>query len=189
MKLTKISWLVLTIGILVITFASLGAARSKQINERTQVSDELAVAELRLNQFQLQQLYSQQASLETHLNQTIAQLKTAKTMLSQPNESIIVSDAVFRIAEASGVEVIDISSSTLTDGKLEGVTCSVLPLSTTVSGDVPNLISFIIKLNNDFTTGTVKSAQITISVPTDNATADARVSANIQMIIYSYLGD
>ena len=185
MKLTKASWLLLTIGILVITFVSLGAARSQRLNEAKQVSDELAVAELRLSKLELKELYSQQEKLETQLNQTTSQLETAKTMLSQPNESIIISDAVFRIAEACGVEVIEISSSSLTNEDLERISCSGLPLATTVRGDVPNLISFIIKLNNDFTTGVVKSVQINIP---EVAEGD-EPSANIMMVIYTYEGD
>ncbi len=195
MKLTKTSWLILTLGILVITFASLGAARSQKLNEGQQLSEDLAMAEMRLSKFDLKQLYSQQKGLEEQINQTTSQLEIAKASLSQPNDSITISDAVFRIAEACGVEVIEISSSSLTQGKLDKVGGPVLPLNTLVRGNVPNLIDFVIRLNKDLPTGVVKSAQITVPTATDNTTATATdnttagikpPSATIQLEVFAY---
>ncbi len=195
MKLTKTSWLILTLGILVITFASLGAARSQKLNEGQQLSEDLAMAEMRLSKFDLKQLYSQQKGLEEQINQTTSQLEIAKASLSQPNDSITISDAVFHIAEACGVEVIEISSSSLTQGKLDKVGGPVLPLNTLVRGNVPNLIDFVIRLNKDLPTGVVKSAQITVPTATDNTTATATdnttagikpPSATIQLEVFAY---
>jgi hypothetical protein len=106
-------------------------------------------------------------------------------MLSQPNGSIVTSGILFDIAEAYGVEVTEISSSGPTNGELEGIACSVLPLTARVEGDVPALINFITRLNSDLTTGVVKSAEISIPETTD----EEESSANIQLVIYNYQGD
>ncbi len=193
MKLTKTSWIILAIGIVAITFGSLGEARSQQLNEGKQLSDELAVAEMRLSKLDLKPLSSQQQGLEEQLNQTTSQLETAKARLSQPNDSTTITDAIFRIAQVSGVELIEISSSSLTQGKLDKVAGLLLPLNTLVRGDVPNLIDFIMRLNNDLPTAIVKSVEITIPKATDNvtdnATAGAKLpAANIQLEAFTYQG-
>lgn len=184
MKLSKISWLILTVGITIIAFTSLGIAHSQQVHKQNQLNEELSLAERRLNGLQFEELSSQQEELEKQLSQTISQLETAKTRLSQPAESIAASDALFGIAETCGVEVTEMSSSGPSSGDLEGVTCSVLPLTARVEGDVPNLISFVIKLNSDFMTGVVKSVDISVS----ENTTEERSAANIRLLIYTYQG-
>ena len=165
-------------------FASLGIARSQQLHQQDQLNEELSVAERRLDKFQLKELYLQKENLEVQLNQTISQVEAAKAMLSQPSGSIDISDTVFSIAEACGVEVTEISSADPARDDLKGVTCSVLPLTTSVEGDVPNLIYFITRLNNDFSTGVVKSAEINIPEAADGD----RPSASIRLVVYSYQG-
>ena len=185
MKLSKTSWLILTVGIIIIVFASLGNIRLQQIHERNQLDEELSLAEWRLNEFQLEQLSSKQEELEKQLGQTISELETAKAVLSQPIGGIAANDILLSIAEACSVKVIEISSSGRTNGDLEGVTCLVLPLTARVEGDVSSLISFIIRLNGDFMSGVVKSVDISVS----NNHGDERSSANIQLLIYTYQGD
>ncbi len=101
MKLTKTSWLLLAIGIFVITVGSLGAARSQQLSEGQQLSDELAVAKVRLGKLDLTELSAKQGSLQEQIKQATQQLESAKATLSQPNDSITISDSVFRIAATS----------------------------------------------------------------------------------------
>jgi hypothetical protein len=92
---------------------------------------------------------------------------------------------LFDIAEAYGVEVTELSSSGLVSEELEGVPCSVLSLTVRVEGDIPDLIGFITKLNDDFTTGVVQSVEI--SIP--ETTGGEESSANIQLVIYTHRGD
>lgn len=185
MKISKTSWLLIAIGVFIIAMVGLGAVRYQQVNQQNQLSEELALAEMKLNGFQLEQLSDRQGELEEQLSQTISQLEAAKAMLSQPNGSIVTSGILFDIAEAYGVEVTEISSSGPTNGELEGIACSVLPLTARVEGDVPALINFITRLNSDLTTGVVKSAEISIPETTD----EEESSANIQLVIYNYQGD
>ncbi len=185
MKLTKKSWLLLTLGVFVITFASLGAIQSQQVRQQKRLNEELALAELRLEGFQLEQLSAQQEVLEEQLKQTISQSETTKTILSQSIGSITSSSTLFDIAQAYGVEVTEFSSSGLASGDLDGIPCSVLTLNARVEGDISDLISFIMKLNSELTTGVVKSVEISMS----EATSEAKSSANIQLVLYTYQGD
>ena len=184
MKLSKTSWLILAAGIFIVVFASLGIARSQQLQEQEQLDDELTVAEMRLNKFQVKQLRQQQDELQKQLDESTMQLTADKDKLRQTIDSINVTDEFFEIARSCSIEVVGISSSNIGSEELGNIVCSVITLNATVAGDTSNLISFVIRLNNDFTTGIVKSGQI--SIP---EIADDRPSANILMVVYAYGGD
>lgn len=184
MKLSKTSWLILAAGIFIVVFASLGITRSQQLQEQEQLDDELTVAEMRLNKFQVKQLRQQQDELQKQLDESTMQLTADKDKLRQTIDSINVTDEFFEIARSCSIEVVGISSSNIGSEELGNIVCSVITLNATVAGDTSNLISFVIRLNNDFTTGIVKSAQI--SIP---EMADDRPSANILMVVYAYGGD
>ncbi len=212
MKLTKTSWLLLAIGIFVITVGSLGAARSQQLSDGQKLSDELALAKGRMSKLDVTDLSARQGSLQEQMKQATQQLESARATLSQPNDSITISDSVFRIAATSGVEVTQMGSSSLARSNLTNIGGSTLPLIVLVRGEVPNLIDFVMRLNSELTTGIVKSAQITIPKASDNVTdngtdnvtyditaiatgnvtavmADEKMpSANIQIEVYSYKG-
>ena len=186
MKLSKKSGFILIAGIAIAIFAGLWLARSQQVDEQEQLREELSIAAMRLENSQNnEEISAQQVQLEKQLSQTISQLETAKATLSQAAGSIAVSGTLFDIAEAIGVEITAISSSQLSSDSLEGITFSVLPLTITVEGDVPDIISFVGRLNGDFTTGLVKF--VAISIP--ETTCEETVSANIQLYIYTFQGD
>jgi len=185
LKLSKKSGLILIVGIAIAIFAGLWLARGQQVDEQEQLHEELSIVAMRLNGLQGEEISSQQGELEKQLSQAISQLETAKATLSQSTESIAVSGTLFDIAEAIGVEITGISSSHLSGGSLEGITCSVLPLTITVEGDVADIISFVGSLNHDFTTGIVQSVEI--SIP--ETASEETVSANIQLHIYTFQGD
>ena len=184
MKLSKTSWLLITIGVLVITFASLGAVRAQQIHRQNQLNEELTLTELKLKGVQLEQLSQQQEELETRLNEATSQFEAVKAILSQPRGSVATSGILFDVAEACGVEVTDISSSGLSSDELEGVPCSVLILTASVEGDVLDLVSFITELNAYLSTGVVQS--VSINVP--ETTSNEKSTANIRLVVYMYQG-
>jgi len=200
LKISKTSWLVLTAGIFVIAAASLGWARSQQVNEQNQLGEELSLAEWRLSELQFEELSSRQEELERQLSEIISNLEAAQATLSQPTVSVTANDTLFYIAEVCGVEIIEVNSSDPTRDEREGITYSVLPLTATVEGEAHNLINFITRLNDDFSNGVVKSVAINIPEGTE---ADAETeeeqseeeesevekpSANISLVIYTYRG-
>jgi hypothetical protein len=173
-------------------FAGLWVMRSQQAREKEQLDGELSVAAVRLNHFNSDELLSQQAELEQQISQTLSQLKTAEATVAQSAESINVSGTVFDIAEGAGVEVTAISSSQQSVSNWQGIPCSVLPLTITIEGDVPDILTFIGKLDSALPTAVIRSAVITIPETTDGEESSAKVqlpSANIQLGIYSYQGE
>ena len=207
MKLSKTSWIIITVGIIIIAFGGLGIARHQQVLEQTQLRDELSVTATRLQKIQIKPLQSQHSELQEQFDQTLLQLETAKDELRQPIESIDVTDAIFEIAEACDMEITRFSSSALSDDKLDGISYSVIKLTIAVDGDVPNFISFVTKLNNDFGTGIANSVQMGIEDAPEEVEEEAeeeteeeeeeeeqteeepdRSSGTIQMVIYTYQG-
>jgi hypothetical protein len=75
--------------------------------------------------------------------------------------------------------------------KLAGLSCSVLPLTVQVEGDVPGLIEFVYNWTKECSTGVVQSVEITASGTSDNETEEngGKAVANVSMLIYSYRGD
>lgn len=186
MKLSKTAWLSLGIGIFTIAFASLGMAYSGQARGQSGLRHELNLAQLRLDNYQSQQLSLQKKEAEIRLVQAESRLKAVKTALSPSTEGIEVSDTLFAIAEACDVEITEIGSSALASEKLEEVTCSVLPLTVQIEGDVPNLVDFVLKLPEEFPTGMVKSVEII--VPEEGEDRE-NPWANLRLFIYAYRGD
>jgi len=185
LKLSKTSWIILSIGIFVIAFASLGFTRLQQVKEQDLVQEELSLAESRLSSFQFEQYLSQLEELEEQLNDTLAESKSARLILAQQIESIPSTETLFDIADDCEVGITVVSSSGLSGNVLESISCSALSITVNAEGDVPSLIAFVIKLNSDFKTGAVRSVNIVIP---EDTTVELPV-ATIQMIIYSYQGD
>ena len=182
MKLSKKSWLILTIVILIIASASLGVAHSQQVHEQRRLSEELSLAGSRLNRFQFEQLSSQQKELEEQLSQIVSQSETSDAASPQPIRSIAINDSLLNIAKARDVKIIDISTSGAVSGDLEGIPCRILTLTTRVEGDTPNLIRFTTDLIDNLTNSVIKSVEI--NIPRD--TSKAKSSANIKLAIYYY---
>ncbi len=197
MKLSKRFFLIIGIGIFIIALAGLGVVCFQRVSEKNQLNEQLASVQLRLSTVQLEQLSSQQAELEEQLSQATSQFEAVKAMLSQPVGSIGDTSILFAIAEACGVEVTEMTSSSPATESLEGVTCSVISLTAKVEGKVPNLVGFITRLNSYFTTGVVRSVTITVleAASSDNTstvletTSSDNASANIQLAIYTHQGD
>lgn len=191
MKLSKTSWLFLAVGIFAILGASLGLVYAQQVSEQSRLEQELSVAQLWFDKSSSEGLSSRQEELERRLAQVNRGLKTIETRLSQPIESVEASDTLFVIAEHYGVEIIEVRSSTPTDAEVDGVACCVLPLAVQVKGDVSNLIDFVINWSGEYSTGVVNSVEITVPQLTGagEQESEEEATANIRMLIYTYVGD
>jgi hypothetical protein len=185
LKMSKTSWLILSAGIFVVIVISLFLTHSQKLQEQDQLDDELSVAEMRLGKLQVQASHEQEADLERQLDEIEAQILAARAGLRQTVESIDVTDKFFAIAQSCGVEITSLTSSSIKSEKLGDVDSSKITLGIVAAGEVDNLISFIIKLNNDFTTGIVNAAQI--SVP--GSACEGEPSVNIVVAVHAFEGD
>jgi len=182
MKFSKVSLLFLIVGVFIIAIVGLGAVRSKQLVQQRDLNKELTTSQIKLKGLQVDQLAQKQDELEKLLSDTMAQSKTDRELLSQPIDTLEIGNTLFKLAQANGVEVVEVNSPALAAANLEGVKCSVQGINTRVKGDVPNLVTFIKQLNGTLDTGIVKQADITVpSAPTVGMP-----TANIQLSIYTY---
>lgn len=182
MKLSKKSWLFIGIGLFLIAFVGLWMVYSQQSDVKKQLKEELALAQTRLSTIQSEQLANQQSELEQQLEAAMSQSATAREMLSQPMNSIIISDILFRTAEANSVNITALNSSIANSVVLDGVPCRVLPITAKVVGEVDNLVDFITELNTDLSIAAVK----TVSMDIPFSAGDRKPSASIQIEIYTY---
>lgn len=185
MKLTKTSWILLTVGVFIIVFASLGVVLYQRLDQQSHLEDELKLAQQKLNVVQLEPLSQQRAGLEEQLNEIVSESEDAKAVLSQAVTSTAVSDTLFDIAATYDVTITELSSTGLAAEELAGVTCSALPFTGRVEGDLSDIVSFVVRLNNDLTTGVVRSVAINVP-PTSNG---ENSTASLTLVIYSYQGD
>ena len=178
MKLSRKTLLIITAGVLIIALAGVGVVYSQQVDEQTQLNEQLASAQSRLSGIQLEQLSAQQTELEKQVSQATAQLETAKAPFSELEGSTTVISTFLKVAEANGLEVTEIKSPGPAEDKLEELACWVVPLTAKVKGDTPNLVSFLLELNSSLMTGVIKSV-----TTGENATAE------IELVVYTYRGD
>jgi hypothetical protein len=194
-KLSKTSWLILSAGVFVVILAGLGVTRSQQLREQSQMHDELSVNQARLDNIDLTSLQQQLQDLKDQVDTGQTQLDNAKERLRQTVVSVDVTDEFFKIADYSGVKVINMNTSTIGSEKLDGISMNTISLSGQVTGDLDKIIDFVINLNNGYATGHVRSAQITVPsaqpAEGDEGTTPAvsGTTLSVQMIIYSYEGN
>jgi hypothetical protein len=184
-KLSKTSWLILSAGLFVVVLAGLGITRSQQLQEQGKLENDLGVSQKILDKLQVTDLRQRLDELQQKEEEGQLQLEEAKKKLDKTVVSVNITEEFFSIADYCGVLVMNMSTSPIIPNTYEGIGLSTAALNAEVTGELPNLINFVISLNNDFTTGLVKEALINIPPSSENVTP----SASVQMIIYSYEGN
>ncbi len=198
MKVSRISIIILAIGIAAIAFSSLGTTRSRQADELMKLEQRLDTASIKLKGLQFDNLYQKEKELSEQTAKQQIVLTGLKDDLRRPVSSINMTERLFELADFCGVNISEITSNGVNSGKIEGVACATLPIAIRVDGDCLSALSFVILLNNEFDTGMVSSVSVTTS---DNITPNedpSVVSDNIseklsggllQLTIFSYQGE
>ena len=189
LKLSKISWLILSAGLFLVVLVSLGVTRSGQLSEQNRLENELSISTARVEKIEVTDMRPQLDELLRRVGDAESQRNEAAARLDQMIESVDVTDKFFAIAGHNNVQIGTISNSQLSSQSISGVNCVTISIGASISGDISDVIDFIISLNDGYTTGYVKSAQISTNVESsDNSTTTAPATATIQMIVYSYKG-
>jgi hypothetical protein len=117
-----------------------------------------------------------------------SQRDEAAQRLNQMIESVDVTDKFFAIAGHNNIQVNTLSNTQLSSESVNGVNCATISIGASVSGDISDIMDFIISLNDGYTTGYVQSVQINTSVETSDNNTPTPTTANLYMVIYSYEG-
>jgi len=182
LKLSKTSLLILSAGVFIVILSGLGLTRSQQLSEQTLLDEALAITTSRLNNLEAPQLEMEEAELQRRLDETMAEFEEVKDRMRQTVVSADVTDELFRIAEYSNVEIMTMITSAQSDGKLGAISCLTTSINTNVRGSTSDLIDFVLNLNSGYTTGIVRS--VNISIPEDAQSENASAA----MSVYSYEG-
>jgi hypothetical protein len=183
LKLSKASWLILSAGVFIVVLAGLGITRSQQVKEQSKLEDELGISQKSLNNLQVTDLKARLDEIQQQVEEEQLELDEAKSRLDKTVVSVDVTDQFFSIAYYCNVLIMSMSTSPIQTSSYEGIGLKATALSASARGNITDIIQFVISLNNDFTTGMVKSFQI--DIPKDDVTLPA---LNVQMVIYSYEG-
>lgn len=184
LKFSKVGWLILSAGIFIVVLAGLGITRSGQLKEQNKLGTDLATSQMRLDKVDTNQGQIQLDELKQQLADSEQQLTDVKNKLHQKIKSVDVTDKFFEIADYYSVNVTIMGTTTIAKDIYQGVPCSIISLSGSANGDLSKVIDFIAGLNNNFSTGFVQSAQITMSENVSSTYSDA----SINLIVYSYEG-
>lgn len=173
--------MILAAGVFIIALAGLGMTRSGQIKDYEAISGNLSFASTRLNTVQLGNLQTEIDEYKQQLKDTQEQVSEAKNKLDQTILSVDVADKFYEIANYCEVTVDSLSTTTITPEQFAAIDCETISVSATISGDLQNVLDLVMALNDNFSTGFVRSAQFSFNLePPD--------SLSVQMVVYSRKG-
>lgn len=178
MKLSKASWMILAAGVFLIVLAGLGLTRSNQMKEMAALTEELSVSSLRLSNLKVTQFDAQINELQEQLRDAQERAVEARDKLKQSVISVDVADKFYEIADYYGVIVSRVGTTTISEQPFSSIDCDTISLSAEVSGELDDLVDFIKGLNDNFSTGFVRSVQI-----------NGEETVSLQMIVYSRKGN
>ncbi len=185
LKLSKTSWLILAAGIFIVVLGSLGIARSGQLQEKGTLDEELRISTMTLEKLKASDTGGNLDILQQRIEEEQVLLDEAMRRLDQTVVSVDVSEELFLIADYCGVVITNMSTTPIKPNKYEGIGLDTTAMSVNVDGELPDLVAFVHSLNNDYTTGLVRSVQINIP---DSSSSNETPSLSVQLTIYSYEG-
>jgi Tfp pilus assembly protein PilO len=215
MKLTKMTWIVLIVAVLVIAASSLGWMYSQQVEKQQQINTQLNSAKIRLAAINLDDLNKQKDDFTKQIEQLNAQLKTNKAKLATLEDSIDATNAILEDAKSHSVEILEMSSPGEGKEELSGVNFQSLVVDLNVIGNINDISAFAISLNQRFPTSIETVVQLSripptpTPTPTDSPDPSPTVvplippppgftpivapvkdfSATINLVIYNYKGN
>ncbi|MBI2852678.1 MAG: hypothetical protein HYX84_06220 [Chloroflexi bacterium] len=182
-SISRRSRYVLGAGACIVALAIIGTMYSRQTQEQDQLNKELDAAQARLAAVSSTTLSARQSDLDAQLISLQADIESFKSQLSPEVISPDISDALFATAREKKVEITSLSSNSRANSEVENVPGLILPLTLSVKGNVPSMLSFVSELGVKFPTGVVRAVDLTIH------TGNVLPSANINLDIYAYKGD
>lgn len=170
--------MILAAGVFIIVLAGMGVTRSGQIKEYDALSANLSVTGVRLNNLQVSQLQAEMNEYEAQLEDTLEQVVEAREKLLQSVISVDVAEKFYDIAYSCNVIVENLSTTVIAEERAVNIDWDTISLSGKVIGEPEDIVKFVLALNNNFSSGYVKAAQLRytgVPVPV----------VDVQMIIYT----
>ena len=182
MKISKVAWLIIGIGIFAIAAGSLYMLYSRQVAEQRELNERLATA-----QTLLPDITSQKDDLESQLSQAEALLQDVEASFPESVQSIEFGEKFFGVADDCGLEITDFTSDEPSGEKEGSVSYYVASFTVTVEGEVDDILDFIKKIATDEYFVSTTPEVVSMEVP---ETAEGeKPSATINLVVYGYQGE
>lgn len=192
-RLSRTSWLILSIGIFVIAMGGLYMVYRGQVAQQQEVNSKLSQAQAELPQLvsQREKLESQLAKLENDMAQVISSLESAKAKFPEPVDGIEYSEVLFKIADDSVLKIVILTASGTEDEEVDGIIYSVTFFDVVVKGEVDDVLDFVHVISTsdgfttttgeliDFTTTTVELVDISVPEPLSEEAKEDMTAAEI----------
>jgi len=188
MKLSKVAWLILGIGILVIATGSLYMVYLQEGREQQALNNSLSDA-----QAEYSRLTTDRGEKESQLTQLKGELADAESSFDEAEakfpasvESIEYGAELFRIADGHDLVISTVTSSEPSYEGIGDITYFVTSFTVKVEGEVANILDFIntIATSDYFTSATIGVVSMGIPEPL----AVEKPWAIINLVIYGYKG-
>lgn len=199
MKLSRISWIILSVGIFVILAGGLGAVYRAELSEQEVLTSQLALTQATLPSVisEREAAESRLEQLKNELKQATSKLDVSKLSFSKPVKSIEYGEIIYDIAHGLQLEVVDFTASDLRIEEGDVVTYYTTKFEITVEGNETDILDFVhqIASSTDFTTATIELAEINIPEPPseedleDENFEPENPRAIINLTIYEYRGE
>lgn len=188
-RASKRLWFLLATGIFVVALAGLGTAYAGQLQEQTQLKQELSVSQKTLASSAPDTFISQQADTKTQLASSSEQIIAATKQLSPAIINSDIDEQLLATAASNAVEVLSVNSDAQTNVVVGKLSYRLLPLNIEVqSNDLSSMLGFISQVSTQFRTSVTKSLDVS-ATKVDAVTGAQTFSASMKLEIYSYNGD
>jgi hypothetical protein len=216
MKLTKTSWIVLIVGVLVIAAGCLGWIYSQQLDRQKQLDIQFSAAQKKLALINLDDLNSQKEQINQQIAQLNALLAEKKARLQAPENSINTTNAILEDAKSHRIDIQSITSPGQSGEQLAGTDMDTLAIDIRFTGNINDIVNFAISLNEKFPTSIENLVQMDrvepsptptpTETPTPNPTPTTLITpvppgftpilapeknfaGSINLVIYNYKGN
>jgi len=167
MKLGRIAWLALGIGVFVIILATLFTVYSNQSKEQGGLKKSLADVGT-----QLTKLVSGRTALENQLKEQQDKLDAAQALLTSSKANFPVfptgieyDEVLVELAKSNGLDVMSMSAGGPSQKKVGDVTFTVLSFDVVVRGEVGGILGMVSDIAKDKRLVSVTVGAVEISVP------------------------
>lgn len=189
MKLGKLSWLILSIGIFIIGAIILYVLYQQQAEEQDELNLNLTAvnSSLPILISESAALQSQLDALEAELVEAIADLVAVEAKLPKDIQSSIYGDLLFDMAYNAGLDVWSFTATEPAIIILDDITYETITITMEIANSLPDILIFItqIEVELDFNTTTIDSVSIE---DTEGSGGDLTQLKLVEITLLAYIG-
>lgn len=158
-KISRITQLILVLGILLILFVALFMVWQGQVKAQENLKKELTSARTILAKPSPPKL----TDLEAKIRAAEAELRATEALFPPLEQSLDITDNLFKLAKQSQLEVVGMSTAIIKK-KIDKVDYQVIHLELELEGQIASMVGFIDKLKTELPTAEIVSVSLDKSV-------------------------